>query len=119
MLGFKHSCTTSQFEKGLNLPSVDTLVIIANLFSVTIDWLTGRSNTPYSEEVILQLENDMLDDLKIWDELPENFKSEKKRAKHYTILEVRANILVAYHTLIQLLIGYQVFLRILHLICAD
>ena len=35
-----------QFEKSSNNPNVDTLVVLADYFDVSIDYLVGRSDDP-------------------------------------------------------------------------
>lgn len=36
--------TISQYEKGVAVPSLDVLILIANKFEVSLDWLAGRSD---------------------------------------------------------------------------
>lgn len=36
------------YELGINEPSLDTIVAIANLYSVSLDWLMGRTNLRYN-----------------------------------------------------------------------
>src|SRR5688572_1736627 len=38
--------TISQYETGVNQPDHDTLVRLANLFQVSLDYLLGRSDNP-------------------------------------------------------------------------
>lgn len=38
----------SNYELGLNEPSLDTMVAIANLYGVSLDWLMGRTNLRYN-----------------------------------------------------------------------
>jgi len=47
------------YESGKNMPSFETLINIANLFGVTIDWLVGRSDIPYTEDSVKASENFM------------------------------------------------------------
>mgnify|MGYP000990056286 CR=1 FL=1 len=43
-IGLKSKGAINQFEKCLNLPSVDTLISIADYFDVSLDYLVGRSD---------------------------------------------------------------------------
>ncbi|MDK2889227.1 MAG: hypothetical protein PWP72_2105, partial [Thermoanaerobacter sp.] len=40
----------SQFENCVNLPSLDTLVALADFFDVSIDFLLGRTDNPKSHK---------------------------------------------------------------------
>lgn len=46
-VGLKTAGAINQFEKGLNLPSIETLVAIADFFNVSVDYLLGRTDDPY------------------------------------------------------------------------
>ena len=57
------------YELGINEPSLDTMVAIANLYGVSLDWLMGRTNLRYNfnlenkenTEVIIKLYETLLD----------------------------------------------------------
>lgn len=36
----------SQFESSINLPSLDTLIVLVDYFDVSLDYLVGRSDDP-------------------------------------------------------------------------
>ena len=38
----------SNYELGLNEPSLDTMVAIADLYGASLDWLMGRTNLRYN-----------------------------------------------------------------------
>ena len=38
----------SNYELGLNEPSLDTMVAIADLYGISLDWLMGRTNLRYN-----------------------------------------------------------------------
>ena len=56
----------SQFELGLNLPSIDTLIAIADFFCVSIDYLVGRTNDPQQEYFLQIAEENLKNDEVIW-----------------------------------------------------
>ena len=56
VLGNKHRGIISRFENNKNMPSFDSLIQIADLFAVSLDWLLGRVNDPYNEKVLTSLE---------------------------------------------------------------
>lgn len=56
LLALKSTGSISPFESGKGIPSSDILVDITNLFGVSLDWLAGRSDSPYNSEVLLRLE---------------------------------------------------------------
>ena len=60
ILNFKNKSTIAQLETIKIFPSFETLLEIANLFAINIDWLVGRSSEPYSEEIILKLESEIM-----------------------------------------------------------
>ena len=52
ILGMTSSAAISQFETGKSLPSYFTLLKIALFFGVSLEWLTGLSDTPYTKASI-------------------------------------------------------------------
>lgn len=109
-LGFKYGSTISEFEKGKNTPSFNTLISLADFFGVTIDWLVGRSSVIYteatiseSESLITQRTHKMAEELDghclteesspLWNILYPEYADLKKRKIYYS-LSVRANIAV-------------------------
>ena len=52
ILGMTSSAAISQFETGKSLPSYFTLLKIALFFGVSLEWLTGMSDIPYTEASI-------------------------------------------------------------------
>jgi transcriptional regulator with XRE-family HTH domain len=44
IVGLKSKGSIGQFETGLNVPSADILVALADYFDVSIDYLVGRTN---------------------------------------------------------------------------
>ena len=96
--------TISQWENKLRVPAVSALQSIADLFAVSLDWLTGRIDKPYSTELILNLENDLMPlSIYIADSvsvnvfpvdtfhIAEEYLDIKKRPLYYSLV-VRANI---------------------------
>ncbi|MCS5696072.1 helix-turn-helix domain-containing protein [Desulfofundulus thermocisternus] len=50
-LNLKSKAAISQFENCVNLPSLDTLVALADFFDVSIDFLLGRTDNPKSHQL--------------------------------------------------------------------
>lgn len=46
IVGLKSKGSIGQFETGLNVPSADILVALADYFDVSLDYLVGRTNKP-------------------------------------------------------------------------
>lgn len=102
MINLKSKGTLSLLENNKTLPSYDTLINLSNLFAVSIDWLVGRSSTPYVEEIILTFERDLLSlsctsnniPLKLlrYPFIPEEYLNENTRKKLYS-LPIRANLI--------------------------
>lgn len=45
-IGLKNKGTIGQFETEVTVPSVDTLISLADYFNVPLDYLVGRSDDP-------------------------------------------------------------------------
>lgn len=56
LLGLKSRTSISNLEAERILPSASLLNDIADLFGISADWLLGRSNEPYSNDILFQLE---------------------------------------------------------------
>lgn len=48
LLFIKTSAGINQFESGRSNPSLETAISIATLFGVSLEWLTGMANEPYT-----------------------------------------------------------------------
>lgn len=108
ILNFKNKSTIAQLEATKIFPSYETLMNVANVFAVKIDWLVGRSPEPYDEKMILYLESQIMDinidpDFKFKTIIPIEYSDLEKRTALYS-LSNRANIVF--------LVNYIQFLRI-------
>ena len=85
------------------MPLADSLIDIANLFAVSLDWLVGRTNTPYTLEsmqaaedyVLTTISLNMNSDIEEFSDhlkMPDDYRRSTNRAKKYP-LPIRANIL--------------------------
>lgn len=107
LLVLKSTGSISNFETKKMIPSADVLIDITNLFGVSLDWLSGRLNEPYNDQVLLTLEQEhlkcLLDDLAEKDKKYQSvcrwfvsnnsvYTDPNKRAEAYS-LPVRANII--------------------------
>ena len=61
ILNFKNKSTIAQLETIKMLPSFETLINIANVFAVNMDWLTGRTYESYNDAIITELEERLMD----------------------------------------------------------
>ena len=59
-LGFKTKVSVVELESGKAGPTLATLDEVVNFFSVSLDWLAGRVNSPYREEIIAPIEAHLL-----------------------------------------------------------
>lgn len=97
ILNFKNKSTIAQLETGKMLPSFETLINIANVFAVKVDWLVGRSSKPYDEGIILSLEKQIMD-IKVNSGtvfqkiIPPLYSDVEKRVKFFSLAE-RANLI--------------------------
>jgi transcriptional regulator with XRE-family HTH domain len=60
ILGFKTKSAINQFEKSASLPSLPTLLKIADFFCVSLDYLAGRSDEPEYEKFLAPAEEAFL-----------------------------------------------------------
>lgn len=92
--------TLSYWENNKRTPIIDSLFFLSNIYAISIDWLIGRSDIPYTENIIFNLEpktfpvNINVHDLNI--KLPIDFPKEYMdydlRKSNYD-LSTRANII--------------------------
>ena len=89
--------SVSQLVAGVNYPSIDNLIVLADYFSVSIDYLVGRSDDPRvssmgKEEVLLS---------KLPGELLPAYQAakEKNPGNLSQIIETFEKIAVEYHSL--------------------
>lgn len=102
ILKFKNKTSIGNIEKNIIYPSFEKLIDISNLFTVSIDWLVGRSSEPYNEEILLNIERELLSVSCTSNEvsfkllrsplIPEEYLNENTRKNLYS-LPVRANII--------------------------
>ncbi|WP_110954727.1 helix-turn-helix domain-containing protein [Anaerosinus massiliensis] len=93
LLGLKSRTSINDFESQRSLPSADILYDLSDLFGISIDWLTGRIDDPYNNEMLLKLEEQHLQNFlsKKAIFIPTNYQDPSTRINLYS-LEVRANI---------------------------
>lgn len=106
ILNLKSSSSVTNLENGKASPSCELLQGYANLFSVTTDWLLGRSTAYYTTESILYSEQQTIASLqsyhighKLVSSLPEFYLNLQAREGSYSF-PIRANI--------NYLLGYSV-----------
>lgn len=94
LLGLKNKVAVHHWEKSQKgFPSEEALVLISNLFGVSLDWLFGRTRQPYNSDIILDLEEFVLTILKdTIHSLPAEYMDVSSRESMYS-LPVRANII--------------------------
>lgn len=81
-----------------NFPNPDTLVLLANMYGVSVDWLLGRTDTLYIHEIMAPIEDSfVLGLLKTVFEIPEAYRDAADRKNAYS-LGVRANIITLVFT---------------------
>lgn len=63
MMNYKSKANLTNFEKYpmITKPSYQTLATIPQIFGISIDWMLGYSNIPYTEETIKQAEIEQAD----------------------------------------------------------
>lgn len=61
LINLKSKGSLSTLENAKNPPSFETLVSVANVFAVNMDWLTGRTYESYNDAIIAELEERLMD----------------------------------------------------------
>lgn len=101
MFGLKYRSGISEWiNSQKSFPNEIVLVIISNIFAVSIDWLLGRIDKPYNESILTKLEEEHA--VAIFEmavatpitPLPEEYKNTELRRKYYTQGQ-RANLIYA------------------------
>ena len=75
--------TAGAWEQNTQLPSYEVLLRIAEMFSVSLDWLCGNSNNQYNKELILKNEK-RLDYASIPNEIKETYEN---NLEHFSWVE--------------------------------
>lgn len=96
--GRKNRSTVSDIESGRISTTLEGLTSLANLFAVSLDWLAGRTETPYVSEVIGRLEIETLPCKEYLIGANVLTKEDFKDTRKLT-LEQRANVIFALHVL--------------------
>ena len=93
-LGLNANTITEWAVSRRNFPNPDKLVLVANLYGVSLDWLLGRTNEIYNSKVLLAIEEkDTLSILKqIYQIIPNDYEDTNLRQSTYS-LGIRANII--------------------------
>lgn len=101
ILGTKNKTTVHDWVKSQKgFPNEEMLVLISDTFAVTLDWLLGRSDEPYSENILTKLEKEYTVDTfemkaaALLIPIPKEYKDTKLRRKYYTKGQ-RANLIYA------------------------
>ena len=94
VLGLNANTLTEWAVSKRNFPNPEKLVLIANLYGVSLDWLLGRTDIIYNNEVLSAVEEkNTLSILKrLYPTLPHVYENTLLRNKSYTF-GVRANII--------------------------
>ncbi len=101
VLGLNANTLTEWAVSKRNFPNPEKLVLIANLYGVSLDWLLGRTDIIYNNEVLSAVEEkNTLSILKrLYPTLPHVYENTLLRNKSYTF-GVRANIItIAYSSM--------------------
>lgn len=100
ILGANTKATINDWVKSQKgFPSGFSLVLISDIFAIHLDWLLGRIDKPYSEEILTSLEKQSVPMLKaainsttIIPSLPEKYENQELRRSNYSFGQ-RANLI--------------------------
>ena len=99
LIGLRGRGSLGTLENAKNPPSFDTLLNIADVFGVSIDWLVGNSKIPYTHSSLKSAEDKFfafalnIDDGNIFKMTLKDYLEPEYRMSKYS-LDIRANILV-------------------------
>lgn len=79
------------WESLKRIPMISSAQSIADLFAVSLDWLAGRIDTPYQEELLEALEEAQIREIQKGQDLPESYTQVPVRQVTYS-QDVRANL---------------------------
>lgn len=101
ILGIKGKSTINEWVRaGKSFPNESILALISNIFAVSLDWLLGRIDDPYSENILTLLEENYTVEIfnitskKTEIPLPQSYIKGNLRQKKYTHGQ-RANLIFA------------------------
>lgn len=101
ILGVKNKTTVNDWVKSQKgFPNENMLVLISNIFAVSLDWLLGRIDDPYNENILTSLEEKYVIFLlsialeTVAMPLPQSYTNTSLRRKKYTHGQ-RANLIFA------------------------
>lgn len=101
ILGVKNKTTVNDWVKSQKgFPNESMLVLISNIFAVSLDWLLGRIEDPYNEYILTSLEETYAGSLLAMalgtetKPIPEIYTNTELRRKNYTHGQ-RANLIFA------------------------
>ncbi len=81
-----------------NFPNPEKLVLIADLYAVSVDWLLGRTDTLYRDDILTDIENNLIIHwIRSVCDVPDEYKDTLKRKANYS-LPIRANIITLVYT---------------------
>ncbi|WP_346683193.1 helix-turn-helix domain-containing protein [Megasphaera stantonii] len=117
LTGMKNKTTVNDWVKSKkSFPNEAVLVLIADLFGVSVDWLLGRIDFPYSNLILKSLETKHVIPILQMTALPipTYYENETERIKNYS-LGIRANIVFlcnkAFRKTVFKLIPYEQFIH--------
>ncbi len=81
-----------------NFPNAERLTLLADIFSVSVDWLLGRTDSLYFDEILCGIEEGrVIHWLKTVYDVPEVYENTASRKFNYS-LPIRANIITLMYT---------------------
>ena len=102
MLNQNNTAVIKKWVAQKNWPSMEVMILLSRLFGVSIDWLLDNSDSPYYEELISSLENELITSqvhfgnskITLFNPLgfPEIYYNPQLRKENYS-LAVRANLI--------------------------
>lgn len=93
ILGVNSNSITEWAKSRRNFPDPDKLMLLADIYGVSIDWLLGRTNAVYNDEILARIENTQtINMLAPIIDIPNVYLDGNERKRNYS-MGVRANII--------------------------